>query len=297
MEIDRRVYSLILVVVVAVLGIILLSTLGNQLAALVGDAADSKKYVRVDSAADLFAVMDEKLYEFTEEIDLEAPSHDEFVSYWNELNDDFAIHSMFHDRNVKFEYKEANGKCKIRLIMPLNACGLAMRHLYMGKGKDYETPEAAEVGEKLLLISKEIITDKMSDEEKVKAIHNYIITNYRYAVSGNILDYSECAVLFKEGQAQCQAYTEAFVSLCLLNGVEARAVSGHSTFGYGETAHAWAIVKLGNFWYHVDVTWDDPIPDVPGMIRYDFYLKGDFTMEYTHDWSDYFQECTVDYAG
>ena len=71
-------------------------------------------------------------------------------------------------------------------------------------------------------------------------------------------------------------------ALCLLSGIECRVISGTSTFGFGEGAHAWCQVRIGYIWYHIDVTWDDPIPDVENLVRYDFYLKGDMMMKATH---------------
>ena len=62
--------------------------------------------------------------------------------------------------------------------------------------------------------------------------------------------------------------------------IENQIVSG--TAGY--EPHAWNLVKLGGDWYHLDVTWDDPVPDVEGKVRYLYFLKNDEDMAQTHTW-------------
>lgn len=58
--------------------------------------------------------------------------------------------------------------------------------------------------------------------------------------------------------------------------------------GNGE-AHAWNIVKIEGKWYQIDVTWDDPVPDIPERIGYDYFLIPDKIMRENHTWnsSDY----------
>jgi hypothetical protein len=39
--------------------------------------------------------------------------------------------------------------------------------------------------------------------------------------------------------------------------------------------HSWNLVQLDGNWYHVDVTWDDPTPDVTGRVLHTHFLKTD----------------------
>lgn len=59
-----------------------------------------------------------------------------------------------------------------------------------------------------------------------------------------------------------------------------RLISGASK-GIG---HAWNLVRLNGRWYHLDVTWDDPIPDQAGRLRYDYYLLPDKLIKKDHFW-------------
>ena len=59
--------------------------------------------------------------------------------------------------------------------------------------------------------------------------------------------------------------------------------------------HMWNYVKLGNDWYHVDVTWDDPTSDRVGYVRHKYFLCSDSQMnegsDGHHDW-EHSQKCT-----
>ena len=35
------------------------------------------------------------------------------------------------------------------------------------------------------------------------------------------------------------------------------------------------MVKIDGQWYHVDVTWDDPVPDKPGRVSHENFLRSD----------------------
>ena len=56
-------------------------------------------------------------------------------------------------------------------------------------------------------------------------------------------------------------------------GIPCEYVSGYATGG-----HAWNLVEIDGEWYHVDTTWDDPIPNREGYVRYDYFLKSDSYM-------------------
>lgn len=257
---------------------------------------DSHYYVPVSSVKELFQVVDDGIYAFEDVIYVKTNSYNSFKEMWDELDRQNVLHTVFREKFYQVRYKQVKDGCEVQLVMTLNPCGEAMRYLYAKSVKDYKDDRAKAVGEKLLEIKAEIIRDDMSEAEKVRAIHDYIIGHYEYAVNGDVNDYAQTQVLFEQGKGQCQAYSELFVSLCLLSGVKARIISGESSFGYGEKGHAWCQVKVGALWYHVDATWDDPIPDAPGMVRYEYYLKGDLTVRKTHQWSSLFMECYADYS-
>ena len=91
----------------------------------------------------------------------------------------------------------------------------------------------------------------------VQALHDYLVRNCVYdrsavneAVSPSRTAYGALA----NGKAVCQGYSLAYKLLLRRAGVTAVYVGSDSM------QHAWNMVQMeNNAWYHVDVTWDDPI--------------------------------------
>ncbi|SEF78924.1 Transglutaminase-like superfamily protein [Caloramator fervidus] len=134
------------------------------------------------------------------------------------------------------------------------------------------------VKEKAKSIIEDIIKPEMSDYEKVKVIHDYIIKNTKYdylnVLNDTIPEVSHTPYgTLINGVAVCDGYATAFNMLLSMVGVESKIVFG---FANG-LPHAWNMVKLDGTWYHVDVTFDDPV--VNGgkidVIRYDYFIITD----------------------
>ncbi len=130
-----------------------------------------------------------------------------------------------------------------------------------------------------------------SDYEKVVAYHDYIVTHTKYGLlEGEEEDISFTAAgALLHGTAVCNGYAEAMELLLLCSGVETYMAVGMTDDG----THAWNIVNIDGDWYHVDTTWDDPIPDM-GKESIHVYLNvNDAVMEKTHTWNrSAYPECT-----
>ncbi len=252
-------------------------------------------YVKVSSAEELFDEFYRCVYSFEPYMYVKTDSYETFNLYWDELTESDSIHAVFRQEGGQIRYQETNKGCYVEFAIQYNACGQAMQYLYAKNVNEYPTGSAQNVGQELLRIKGLMIKDSMSDVEKVRSIHDYIVSSYRYNMRGEGYECWTCETLLNTGAATCQGYTEAFTALCLLSGVECRAVSGIAFNNLTTEGHAWAQVCISSTWYHVDVTWDDPVPDTPNMVRYDYFLKSDFSMKYTHKWSEYFEECDMDY--
>ena len=152
---------------------------------------------------------------------------------------------------------------------------------YFCSAFDEETTDWAEQ------VIDQIVRPGMSEYDKVKAIHDYIINTTQYDVdgleSGDFAETSFSAVgVFVYGKAVCQGYAYAFELLCELVGIECEYVTG---FGNGGD-HGWNQVKVDGVWYNIDLTWDDPIFKYNGviapMLRYDYFLISDSQMYQDH---------------
>lgn len=149
-------------------------------------------------------------------------------------------------------------------------------------------------------IINKLITKDMKDVEKVKAVHDYIVINTKYDIKGlendNLPDsaFSPEGV-FEKGKAVCQGYAETFQLFMELLNIESKLVIGTDLIsGLG---HSWNMVSLDNKWYHIDVTWDDPVPDQGENVQYKYFLIRDEDIEKDHKWkkSDYPKCESTDY--
>ena len=77
------------------------------------------------------------------------------------------------------------------------------------------------------------------------------------------------------GLAVCSGYARAYGDLLSRVGIESEFVYGYVGKASMETAHAWNRVTIDGKKYHVDVTFDDPVPDVKGRIMHTYFLVSD----------------------
>lgn len=120
------------------------------------------------------------------------------------------------------------------------------------------------VDEKIDSILKAILTPDMNQDRREKAIHDYIVSHVAYDES--LQKYSAYNALF-DGTAVCQGYALLAYKMLKKAGIENKIVTG-TVHNIG---HAWNLVKIRGNWYHLDCTWDDPVPDKKGRILYNYY--------------------------
>ncbi len=117
-------------------------------------------------------------------------------------------------------------------------------------------------------------TASLSNFEKVKYIHEYIINNTEYSNErDNCKNIYGCLIL---GYANCEGYAAAFNYLCRAVGIDSSTVIGETINSQlpGDDGHAWNMVKLEDY-YYLDVGWDDiknEQPDFPLDCTYSYFL-------------------------
>ena len=114
----------------------------------------------------------------------------------------------------------------------------------------------------------------MSEYDRVKAFHDYLVNNTTYGGSSDRRFTAGGALV--DGYAVCDGYAMAFDLLCYLSGIECIRVTG-----WANEAHAWNKVKVNGSWYNIDVTWDDPVSSRPILI-YDYFLISDAAIARDH---------------
>ncbi len=101
----------------------------------------------------------------------------------------------------------------------------------------------------------------LSDYEKVKAVHDYVIKLSRYSYLGT--GKGAFWVLYMR-EPVCMGYALTFYRMMEFCGIPV-------TYETGDD-HAWNRVCLDGYWYNIDLTWDDTGGDT---VSYDYFLKND----------------------
>ena len=123
--------------------------------------------------------------------------------------------------------------------------------------------------------------EQMTDFEKVKFVNDYIVKNTEYSEDSVASSHSAYAVAY-EGKGVCQGYALFAQRLMQALGLESMYVVGEVYTG----GHAWNLVKVDGEWYHIDMTWNDPVPDRGNGVRYDYFLLNDTDMREDHVWQE-----------
>ncbi len=97
----------------------------------------------------------------------------------------------------------------------------------------------------------------MSDYEKIRYVHDYIVLNCEYEGTRDGAYQALC-----NGKACCNGYARGFLRV-----MEAMDIPCKYTTN---TEHAWNTVYLEGEWYNLDTTWDDLGGD---QISYEYFLK------------------------
>ena len=140
-------------------------------------------------------------------------------------------------------------------------------------------------------ITSRIINDSMTQVQKVKAIHDWIVNNVEYdmenLMNGTIPpeDYT-AEGLFENRKAVCDGYSKAFMQMAQYAGFEVIRVTGVGYNSAGSVeVHAWNQIKVNGNWYNIDVTWDDPVvmsETTFDNLVYDYFLVPDSSFNRNH---------------
>lgn len=144
----------------------------------------------------------------------------------------------------------------------------------------YTTEDINKLNDIVDKVINEKITNNMTTREKIKVIHNYIIDNTDYDTlkSDNINDStyrSNTAYgVLVENKGICSGYSDAMaIFLNRLNVIN---------YKISNEEHIWNFVYIDGNWYHLDLTWDDPI-STNNITRDSYFLITTNDLEYLND--------------
>ena len=98
------------------------------------------------------------------------------------------------------------------------------------------------------------ISSEASDYEKIKYVYEYLINTVDYDANGVDTQNIQSALLYQK--SVCAGYSKAFQYILHRMGLFCTYVTGTITGG-GD--HGWNMVRIGDHYYYVDVTWGDPV--------------------------------------
>lgn len=108
------------------------------------------------------------------------------------------------------------------------------------------------------------IKEEMSSYDKIKLFHNHIVTNTEYD-KDNVTDTYTAYELLTTGKAICGGYSDIMSIYLNIIGIQNYKVTSEN--------HIWNLVNLDGTWYHLDITWDDPVAsDGKQYLIHNFFL-------------------------
>lgn len=139
-------------------------------------------------------------------------------------------------------------------------------------------------------VLREIIDDRMSDFEKIKAIHDWLVLNVAYdndlylkamSSTSSLIDYKAFYLegVFLDKVAVCDGISKAFSAMCNIEGIPCAYVNGMVSNTSKKIGHAWNKVFLEGKWYIVDVTKDGVLYNNKyEVLSYEYFLVSDSKM-------------------
>lgn len=136
--------------------------------------------------------------------------------------------------------------------------------------KSYTEAEISQIEQEVDRLYPLLVKENRSVRENIRSIHDYIIEKTKYDSLRNdqnrIQYHSDIAYgpLF-EGYAICGGYTDLMELFLNKMGINNYKVSSDN--------HIWNAVEIDNQWYHLDLTWDDPVAgDGTDYLEHTYFL-------------------------
>lgn len=105
--------------------------------------------------------------------------------------------------------------------------------------------------------------ESMSEYDKIKIFHDHIVNTTQYDSEYTEKKYTAYNLL-TTGKAICGGYSDIMsIYLNMLN---------IQNYKINSDNHVWNLVKLEDGWYHLDMTWDDPIDGNNQYLLHNFFL-------------------------
>ena len=111
-------------------------------------------------------------------------------------------------------------------------------------------------------VAQHIITPDMTTEEKIRAVHDWMVNNCRYDLNYANVSHSMEGFIYNN-TAVCDGYAKTFEYFMSVLDIPCETVTS--------STHAWNRVVVDGRWLSIDVCWDDPVGR-GDTIRYNYFL-------------------------
>lgn len=142
--------------------------------------------------------------------------------------------------------------------------------------RNYSDIEIEAINEKVDSIYNSVVNEESSTIDKIKAIHDFIINNSKYDTgrSDYNLDIYKSDTAYGpllQGYGICGGYTDSMMLFLEKMDVPNYKISS--------STHVWNAVLLDGKWYHLDLTWDDPVAfDHSDILQHEYFLVNSDTL-------------------
>lgn len=199
--------------------------------------------------------------------------------------------------------KDEDGNTILSLMPTYKSCVKMLKAYRDDNAGDLELQDKAALDKAKSILQQLNINDGMTMEEKARTIHDWMIANCAYdefayknsqqfsGANFSAYDPWDGKFMILQNKGVCDSYAQAYWLLLQMSNVPCSMMGG-SANGEG---HAWNLVYLDDHWAHVDVTFDDPIPDRPGRICDVYFNLNDKEIGENHEWkAELFPNATFD---
>ena len=137
----------------------------------------------------------------------------------------------------------------------------------------------------------ELVNDDMDDFTKALVLHDALVVNNYYQIETDT-EYSSNYTFMVDHWGRCENYAEVYAYLLAQVGIPSEIINS------SDMRHEWLKIKLGDNYYNVDITWDDPTPNRLGHAYHTYFLRSDdsFQNELEHyGYTDYYPSTATNY--
>lgn len=123
--------------------------------------------------------------------------------------------------------------------------------------------------------------------DKILSVYQYFVAHFNYVPLSVVSDekFHTVAAPFIYREAVCEGFAFSFAHVMNRIGIPCGIVAGESLLNGMNGSHAWNIIKIDNYFYHLDVTWDICTKD-KGKPFFDYFLFDDQLVSKDHHWND-----------